>query len=232
MAEQNPKLDPFKPAQPHIPGVPYSGDSVSTGAGAHGLQQLFQQPQILLGTLGVLAFLIGGSVWWWSRSSPKPPSESATARANWSAAATAASAPPVTIPLAPGVIGSTDEVAKIWSSKRFDFTDPESNLIIPAMVVHLPRGGYWGFSLREPFGGCRLEYVTDLSRLKSFYGVDSDHPMVGDPCDNSVFDLLKYGPTKDNVVVRGAIVHGTALRPPIAIEIKIEGNKILATRRE
>jgi hypothetical protein len=32
--------------------------------------------------------------------------------------------------------------------------------------------------------------------------------------------------------VRGAVVHGTALRPPIAIEIKVEGHKIIAARRE
>jgi hypothetical protein len=230
MAEQEPKLDPFKPAQPLIPGVPKAGASASGSAG--GLQELFRQPQILLGTLGVLAFLIGGSVWWWSRASAKSTSDSDSARANLSTAATPASAPPPTVPVGPGVIGTTDEVSKIWSSKRFDFTDPDTKLVFPAMVVHLPRGGYWGFSLREPFGGCRLEYVTDLARLKNYYGVESDHPMVGDPCDASVFDLLKYGPTRDNVVVRGAIVHGTALRPPIAIEIKIDGNRIVAARRE
>jgi hypothetical protein len=110
--------------------------------------------------------------------------------------------------------------------------DPDTSLTVPALVVHLPRGGYWGFSLREPFGGCRLEYVTDLKRLESTYNFKGDHPMVGDPCDYSVFDLLKYGPTSDNAIVRGAVVHGTALRPPIAIEIKVEGHKIIAARHE
>ncbi len=230
MAEQNPKVDPFKPAQPRIPGVPNSGAEASDGQTSHFFATLLAQPQILLGALGVLAFLIGGSLYWYSRSAAKPAPDKAVAQTAW--AVTPASAPAVEIPVGPGMIGTTDELSKIWSSKRFDFADPETGLTLPAVVVHLPRGGYWGFSLREPFGGCRLEYVTDLKRIEEVYHFKSDHPMIGDPCDYSVFDLLKYGPTSDNTVVRGAVVNGTALRPPIAIEIKIDGRKIIASRRE
>jgi hypothetical protein len=229
MAEQNPKLDPFKPAQPHIPGVPDHHADASARGTANRLIASLLQPPILLCVLGSVAFLIGFSVWIYSRHTDKP---IAVASVDAEPAKPAATPPAVTVPVAPGEIGTTEEVAKAWASKRFDFTDPDTNLTIPALVVHLPKGGYWGFSLREPFGGCRLEYVTDLKRVAETYGVHSDHPMVGDPCDYSVFDLLKYGPTTDNALVRGAVVHGTALRPPIAIEIKVEGHKLIADRRE
>jgi hypothetical protein len=229
MAEQNPKQDPFKPAQPHIPGVPHPASKSSAGAASNGLVAALLQPPVVLGFLGTFAFLIGIFVWLYSRH-PMKPIEAAATPSDSTKAASAPTA--VTIPVAPGEIATTDELAKPWASKRFDFVDPDTSLTVPALVVHLPRGGYWGFSLREPFGGCRLEYVTDLKRLESTYNFKGDHPMVGDPCDYSVFDLLKYGPTSDNAVVRGAVVHGTALRPPIAIEIKVEGHKIIAARRE
>ncbi|MFZ0911038.1 MAG: hypothetical protein WCC76_05290 [Candidatus Acidiferrales bacterium] len=229
MAEQqNPKLDPFKPAQPHIPGVPQPG-ATSSGASPGGLLAVLTQPHILLSFLGSLAFLIGISVWLYSRQ-PGQPITAASAPSDSTKPAAASGAP--SIPVAPGEIATTDELAKPWSSKRFDFVDPDTHLTVPALVVHLAHGGYWGFSLREPFGGCHLEYVTDLKRLASTYGVKSDHPMIGDPCDYSVFDLMKYGPTTDNSVVRGAVVHGTALRPPIAIEIRVDGRKVIAERRE
>jgi hypothetical protein len=229
MTEQSPKPDPFKPAQPHIPGVPNPASKSSGRTSPRGVLGTLLQPAAILGFLGTLAFLIGITVWLYSRHPGKP-----LAAASAPSDATNPAAPPVAaaIPVAPGEIATTDELAKPWSSKRFDFVDPDTTLTVPALVVHLPRGGYWGFSLREPFGGCHLEYVTDLKRLESTYSFKSDHPVIGDPCDYSVFDLLKYGPTSDNTVVRGAVVHGTALRPPIAIEIKVEGHKIIAARRE
>jgi hypothetical protein len=227
MGEQVPKLDPFKPAQPHIPGVPNS--NAASSGNSTGLLGSLSQPPVFFGVLGTMAFLIGISVWMLSRHSEKP---IATASSPSDVAKPASAPDAISIPVAPGEIGTTDEIAKAWSSKRFDFVDPDTNLTLPAMVVHLPRGGYWGFSLREPFGGCRLEYVTDLKRLENTYSVKSDHPMIGDPCDYSVFDLLKYGSATDSALVRGAVVHGTALRPPIAIEIKVDGHKLIADRRE
>ena len=99
------------------------------------------------------------------------------------------------------------------------------------MVVHLPRGGYWGFSLIEPYGTCRLEYVTDLQKLATVYGYRADHPLIADPCNKSLFDLLRYGGPID-ASVRGDIVSGTSVRPPIAVEIQQRGNAILATEIE
>jgi hypothetical protein len=101
------------------------------------------------------------------------------------------------------------------------------------MVVHLPRGEYWGFSLVEPFGTCQLEFVTDLDKLKADYGYRAEHPMVGDPCNHTVYDLLRYGGGASNDdLVRGVIVQGNGIRPPMAIEIKVQGNNVVAGRSE
>jgi hypothetical protein len=130
-------------------------------------------------------------------------------------------------------VATTEELAKTWSSKRFLFRDPVTSEAVPAMVVRLPRGEYWGISLREPFGTCELEYVTDLQRLQTEYRFRADHPMVINPCNRSVYDLLRYGGGSGNdELVRGVIVQGTGIRPPMAIEIRTENTKVLAVRME
>lgn len=137
------------------------------------------------------------------------------------------------LPLAPGIVATTKELAKPWSSKRFLFRSPLSADPVPGMVVHLPSGQYWGFSLVEPFGTCKLEYVTDLHVLRTEYAYRADHPMVGDPCTHAVYDLLQYGEgATDGGLVRGAIVHGAGVRPPMAIEIKVKGKQVRAVRTE
>ena len=102
---------------------------------------------------------------------------------------------------------------------------------IPAVVVKLPNGIYWGLSLREPFGNCQMEYVTDLDRLDSFYHYHADHPMIADPCSHAVFDLLRYGPGP-NGMVRGEIVGGAGVRPPVAIEMTVKGKDVVAVKVE
>lgn len=139
--------------------------------------------------------------------------------------------PAPNIPIAPGVIATEAELAKPWASKRFIYRDPITNRDLPALVVHLPSGGYWGFSMIEPFGTCQLEYVTDLDRLRSVYQFAADHPMVGDSCTLAVFDLLQWGGPPD-AEVRGVPVHGMGVRPPLAIEIEQRGKEILATKIE
>lgn len=99
------------------------------------------------------------------------------------------------------------------------------------MVVRLPHGEFWGFSLREPFGKCELEYVTNLEMLRRNYGFSADHPMLVSPCDQTVYDLLRYGGSSDGLV-RGDIVQGTGIRPPMAIEIRQHGNEVVAVRME
>lgn len=134
-------------------------------------------------------------------------------------------------PVAPGVVATAAELEKPWSSKAFTYRDPVTEEEVPALVVHLPRGGYWGISMVEPFGTCQLEYVTDLDRLRSVYDFQADHPMVGDPCNHAVFDLMQYGDIS-TAEVRGALVHGMGVRPPLAIEIEQHGNQIVAMKME
>jgi hypothetical protein len=99
------------------------------------------------------------------------------------------------------------------------------------VVVHLPDGVYWGFSVREPFGTCEIEYVTDLKKLQTEYNFHATHPMVGDPCNHAVFDLMKYG-SGPNGLVRGEIVSGAAVRPPVEIEMRAQDGKVVAVRME
>ncbi|MGH9617900.1 MAG: hypothetical protein ACRD28_14265 [Acidobacteriaceae bacterium] len=158
------------------------------------------------------------------------PSESS---ASVSAPAANSATPAENLPVGPGIIASTKDLAKPWASKRFLFRSDLSSEDVPALVVHLPNGQYWGLSMIEPFGSCKLEYITDLSVLRTEYDFRANHPMVGDPCTHTVYDLLQYdGGTPDGGLVRGAIVHGAGVRPPLAIEINVDGKQLRAVRME
>ncbi len=218
------KLDPFKPEQPHIPGVPTDKGQPEPGA---------RKVWVPLVVASVLIISIGAFFLRNRLSFPKP----AQASASPAAVTPPSPAAPVSkgaevLPVAPGEVATTDELAKAWSAKRFLFRNPATGEIAPAMVVRLPGGELWGFSLREPFGDCDMEYMADLEVLQTKYNFSANHPMVGDPCTHSVFDLMKYGSTPDGTIVRGEIERGGAIRPPIAIEIREEGNEIRAVRME
>ena len=134
-------------------------------------------------------------------------------------------------PMAPGVVATTEELAQPWTAKAFIFHNEITSQFLPAMVVRLPSGEYWGFSLIEPYGNCRLEYITDLQKIASVYGYRANHPLVADPCNQSLFDLARYG-GPSSAEVRGAMVRGAAVRPPIAIEIQERGDSIVAVKME
>jgi hypothetical protein len=141
--------------------------------------------------------------------------------------------PAGSLPVGPGSVATTEELAKTWSAKRFLYRNSLRGQTEPAMVVRLPRGELWGFSLLEPFGNCELEFVTDLDKLRTEYRYRADHPMVVDPCNRTVYDLLRYGGGAANdELVRGVIVQGTGIRPPMAIEIRVDGKDIVAVREE
>ncbi len=55
------------------------------------------------------------------------------------------------------------------------------------------------------------------------FGFHAAHPMVASPCDASVYDPLQMATIDSGAWVRGAIVQGAGLRPPVVIEIKVEG---------
>jgi hypothetical protein len=105
--------------------------------------------------------------------------------------------------------------------------------------VRLPNGsptapsGYWAFSRKAPFGSCELEYITDMNKLRTEYDFQHPtHPLVGNPCTHTLYDPLKTSITPDNIWIRGAIVQGSDIRPPLGVEIEIHGKEILAIRSE
>jgi len=237
------KFDPFKPAQPSIPGVPdraavtlpaQVAEPHPTGGEFHPTPPKKSVPAGVWTVLGlVIVVALGGGLLHWSfGASPKTQPDNPAAVAQPDAAAPTPS-PAENLPIAPGIIATTKELAKPWASTRFLFRTPLSADPIPAMAFRLPNGQYWGISMIEPFGTCELEYVTDPRVLATEYGYRANHPMVADPCTHTVYDLLQYdGGAPDGGLVRGAIVHGTGVRPPLAIEIEVSGREVRAVRME
>jgi hypothetical protein len=225
------RQDPFKPNQPSIPGVPTTPKTANTSDAASSRKDTYSQglpTWIVLVLAGVLFVIIAGL--WWNRrvrTEEAAPAPAATV----SVPDPAPVKPAEHLPVGPGPVATVDELAKPWSSKRFLYRDPGTNDASPAIVVHLPNGIYWGFSVREPFGTCEMEYVPDLKKLETEYKVRVDHPMVVDPCNHAVFDLMRYG-SGPNGLVRGEIVAGAAVRPPMAIEMKAQDRKVIAVRME
>jgi hypothetical protein len=238
MTDTNKKPDPFKPEQPRIPGVAEGGASENTArpaaaaqpAAAHGIRP-HRMPPLWITLLVAVVLLLSVGIAWRNHVTSAKQATSATV-VDFPAASSEQTQPVEKLPVAPGVVATTEELAKPWSSKRFLFHDPVTREPIPAIVVHLPGGAYWGFSMREPFGSCELEFVTDLNKLAAVYNYRTDHPMVGDPCNRTVFDLLRYGDNPDGLLVRGAIARGAAVRPPVAIEINTRGKQIVAVKME
>lgn len=237
------KVDPFRPQQPQIPGVPAkkqegpaaplprANNTLAAGrSAAPALWPPSFWPVWL--RLGLVALVVLAVVWigWRVRSSSRRLAEPpATAPA--SAERPLHYVPPKALPLGPGEIGNASELAKPWSSKRFRFRNKTTGEVVPALAVRLPDGSLWGISLREPYGNCELDYVTDLSALLSQYSFQAVHAMVVNPCSGSVYDLAQYtgGP---NGLVRGRVVRGTAVRAPLAIEVVQRGKRIVAVRME
>jgi hypothetical protein len=210
---------------PHIPGVnqpttrrsPFSDDET-------------KRKILLIGGAAAATLLILALLIWWARSKPRPaPAQISETDVTDQGAVPAA----VPKPAAPGqdgpaVVATVDELSKPWTARKFTFVKPVTGENIPAMVVRLPAGALWAFSLQGPNGRCNLEYVDDLPALDSKYGYRATHPMVVSPCDQTVYDPLKIGSLGGNIWVRGEIVQGLSLRPPISIDVKVRGRSIIA----
>jgi hypothetical protein len=226
------KLDPFKPSEPNIPGVPSRAKKTAASSGAQGVKaKLAAIPSlawIIAAATGVVIIGGGLALHLSHGSSVETVSHAAPLAAPLAPKPTK---PKEILPLGPGVIGTTQELKQAWSAKRFLFPDSVTGQTEPAMVVRLPRGQYWGFSLQAPFGTCELEYVSNLDILRRDYQFNADHPMVVNPCDHTIYDLLRYGSSSAGLV-RGDIVQGTGIRPPIAIEIRERDTEVVAVRME
>ena len=219
------KFDRFHPEMPTIPGV-----GPGSRQAARGLSGIDTQKLLQIGAAVAAVLFIGVVIFWWTRGKA---SGKADPNADSEVAEQAIPTPPPTNTIAPAhdgpsVAASVDELSKPWAAKKFIFVNPLTLEHINSMVIRLPGGGLWAFSLQGPFGRCELEFVTDLGVLASQYKYNASHPMVVNPCDSTVYDPMKVGAVGGNTWVRGEIVRGSSLRPPISIEVKVVGRSIVA----
>ena len=224
------KIDPFKPAQPTIPGVS-PADREAESAAPEAPQQSYTSepssagapvPWRTVATI-VAIITIGGLVYWARGSSSKPRQVPPEAAAPPPPAALEAPKSSQKLPIGPGPVAATSELTKAWSAKRFLFRDPLTTDPVPAMVVRLPGGAYWGLSLREPFGNCELEYVTDLQKLQTSYDFHASHPMVVDPCTDPSAALIVVEPGLCAVVrpLLGAELLTCAMVPSFDVQVTV-----------
>jgi len=222
----------FKTEMPQIPGVSAPGSRPPDTSGS--------SLKLVIGLIVVLGVVFLGARW--ALRPRQPDTKSAEQQPQIevpSPAPDPSTLVPHTTDSAPG-IATTGEMTTPWSHKEFSIRNGLTGENMPAVLVRLPTGspsrasGYWAFSLNAPYGNCRLEYITDLTRLQNDYGFPAaKHPMVGNPCSHTVFDPAKTATLPGTgAIVRGAIVQGSDLRPPLAIEIRVSGKDIQAIRAE
>ena len=225
-----PPSDRFKTEMPQIAGVSGSRSSAASNPTV----------KLVIGLLTVLLVVfLGARFALRPKHEAPPPSEQQPQIEVPSAAPDPSTLLPHATDAEPG-IADVAEMAKPWSSKEFYIRNRLTGENIAALLIRLPAAspsqssGYWAFAQKSPYGNCQLEYLTDLNRLKTDYGFRAPkHPMVGNPCSRTVFDPLKTTNLPGTGAwVRGSIVQGSDLRPPLGIEIKIVGKNILAVRTE
>lgn len=225
---QPPPGDRFKAEMPQIPGVTVQTVK-PTGTGVPWL--------IMAGLVAVLiAVFVGGKILSKSRRTDAPPAPAAQIDIPAPVPDDAASVPVATDQ--DPVVATISEL-KPWGAKQFTFRNRLTGENVPALIVRLPTSssaqasGYWSFAMKPAYGNCQLDYIDDLEKLRTDYGYQqARHPMIGNPCNRSLYDPLKYAPLPGGVLARGAVVQGSDLRPPLGIETKIHGKEILAVRME
>jgi hypothetical protein len=190
--------------------------------------------------LVVIGIILLFAVRWLSRSKPAE-----SARAEQAPQLEIPPPPPDPASLLPHATESNPAIANIadlskpWASADFFVRNRLTGENIPATIVRLPSGaatlptGYWAFSRKAPYGNCQLEYIADLQRLRDEYGfARANHPLVGNPCSRTLYDPLKTSNLPGDIWMRGAIVQGSDIRPPLGVEIQVQGKQILAIRSE
>lgn len=137
------------------------------------------------------------------------------------------------------VIAAVADLAKPWSFVDFFVRNSLTGENVLATIVRLPSGsasqpsGYWAFSRKAPNGSCQLEFITNIEKLRTEYGYRAaKHPLAGNPCSHTLYDPLKTANLAENVWIRGGIVQGSDIRPPLGVEIQIRGKELLAIRTE
>ena len=224
-----PQPNRFKADMPSIPGV---------GPGSRRSPGSAMALRLVAGLVAVLLVLVLGTklVMRSKRAEPAPAQPTPQIEIPTPAADPNASIPNATAEN-PG-IATVTEMAKPWSSKEFFFRNRLTGENVPALLIRLPTGaptqsdGYWGLAMTSAYGNCRLEYITDPQKLSTDYKFEARHPMVADPCTRAVFDPLQMADMPGGAWARGAIVKGSAFRPPIGIEIVIRSDQLVATKME
>jgi hypothetical protein len=227
-----PQSDRFKAEMPQIPGVSVTG----AGSKSAGVTPAIR---LVAGLVGVLFLFFLGSRVLGRKHHDAPAQQVQPAQMEVPAPPPdPAAAYPHASPTDPQV-ATVAEMSKPWTSKNFFFVNRITGENVPALLIRLPGAspnvseGYWAMSMSAPYGNCQLEYVTDMDKLKNDYDFHAaKHPMVGNPCSRTLFDPLKMTSVPPNIWVRGAIVQGSDLRPPLGIEVKIEDKSIQAVRME
>jgi hypothetical protein len=237
MADEPTKTDRFRADMPQIPGVG-AGDTPAApeeAAVARNLGSRLAVPMIVVAFLGAIAG-------WFFLHAPKPSPAPTAASGLATQTATPAIPAAAEVPAPPRsdgsvVVASLAELEKPWAFKLFTFHKRFGSELVEAIAVRLPgpanrAASYWAFSRQEPFGKCQLEFVSDLAGLSSQYGYTAKHPMVASACDGTLYDPLTLGTIPGGAWVRGEVVHGNGMRPPIAIEVRIQGDQLIATQIE
>jgi hypothetical protein len=240
MADNPEETAHLKPQMPQIPGV-----ADQPAAEAAETPTSSAKPQGDLGRIfgmaaaALVVSLVAAWLFLHAPRASKTPASLDVAASNAAGGASGASAPVSAPPAADGsvVVATLDELAQPWSSRPFQFRKRLSGDFVDALAVRLPGNAarvssFWGFALEEPFTKCRLEYVTDLARLSNQFGYAATHPMVVSSCNSAIYDPLKMGTLPTGAWVRGQVVSGSGLRPPTSIELRIDGNHLVATQIE
>ena len=227
-----PTSDRFKPEMPRIPGVSATGPPYRATSKKPNLAVLGALAAVLLVAAAAAHFAI-------RPRSADAPAVSDTPQLQ---VPTPAPDPTANFPRATEAdptVATVDEMSAPWSHKDFFLQDRVSGENLPALLLRLPSGsatqpaGYWALVMRTAYGSCNLEFIRDINKLHRDYGFHAaQHAMVGDPCSHTVFDPEKMTMLPGNIWVRGAIVQGADVRPPLGIELQIKDKKILAIRHE
>jgi hypothetical protein len=223
-------VERLRTEMPQIPGVGSAQPGASTIA-----DDTIANRRVQIGALSAAVLVAGIAIVWWAKSAiygGSKPASSETSESSLPAPPPVDAGPTITIPEGPTLAATAVELAEPWSSKQFTFVRPFSHEHLNAMVIRLPGGALWAFAVREAYGKCDLEYISDLQRLAKEYGYRASHPMVASRCTSTLYDPLKVGPLGGDVWARGEIVQGSGLRPPISIEVEEKGSSIVADRIE
>ena len=133
-------------------------------------------------------------------------------------------------PVAPQQITALGKLDALWSAAPFTLKTPARE--VPAIALRIPEavpGGlsvagrhYLAFSRVCTHQGCPVSLRRDLGTLEVAFNYRAEHPVLACPCHLSVFAPLEAGKA----------VSGPARRPLPRVELKRQGDELLAVGLE